>query len=158
MPKRPRSEEYSSPLQLKTHVGDKQMNESKEENMKAVYDKTRTLLYSANASKTSNGVPKVNGDCNGSNIVPILPSGQTVINCEGKIVPATQAKPSDIPGNGCRHCNRQQCSLSPCHYCEKTICNRCQRYCDNCMQAYCLFCTIINYDDQYEKRLCVNCA
>ncbi|XP_078001207.1 uncharacterized protein LOC144453740 [Glandiceps talaboti] len=176
MPKRPRSNEFGgSPLQLKTHIGVRQMNESKEENMKEVYAKTRAMLFGANtkSSPHSNGTSTCNGlsngttntPCNGTpNNLSYLPSGQAMLNMHGQLIPADAAQGKhhmngDTPSDMCTQCRRTGAvRLCPCNYCDKPICSHCHQRCDNCSGVYCLFCTTVNYDDRYEKRFCVNCS
>ncbi|XP_070579068.1 apoptosis regulatory protein Siva-like [Ptychodera flava] len=169
MPKRRRSQDFGSPLQTKTHVGVKQMNESKESSMKDVYDKTHSLLFSASSlSCTSANIQsshhRLCTDSSNSNFQ--IPNGQCMLNAQGQIIPATKNSHqghdvNELPvGNCCTQC-RQVCyasSVCPCQYCDKLICRQCQQDCDDCSGKYCLFCIITNYEDRYERHLCVNCS
>ncbi|XP_051779164.1 apoptosis regulatory protein Siva [Erpetoichthys calabaricus] len=167
MPKRSCPWRESIPVQMKMHVTQKEVNEgvARDVNMKAVYDRTRELLYSGARS-----LKNINSETGEMKIVlqdqqqPLLqePSrGQLRLGPQGKLLktPTTHAV-VDLPQSSnlaCALCSRQAGACVVCAHCEKSACRNCQRCCSQCQRDYCFMCCVVNYDEQYERLLCADC-
>ena len=57
--------------------------------------------------------------------------------------------------------NREQNELNSirCSFCNRLCCNNtsCISLCEKCGYKYCKFCCTLNYDDNYERLLCIDC-
>lgn len=164
MPKRRCPWADSAPLQLKTHVTQKEVNEgvARDTNMTAVYERTKSLLFSgARSLKYSDcSLNPESGDVGDPPAGPLQGSarGQMKLGPQGKLLktPSEKTEPPFSPP-GCALCSRAG-SSAPCVRCEKAACRSCQRQCSLCQQTYCFLCCATNYDERDERLICVDCA
>ncbi|XP_052273946.1 apoptosis regulatory protein Siva-like isoform X2 [Dreissena polymorpha] len=177
MPKRRNPFGDSSPLQLKQHVGKKEvdMGIAKHQNMKSVYERTKELLFSG--SKRSFDIPK---DANSNDIylpedvcmedemqvcdrqMHITPSGQ-LSNPEAcsRSTNAFQAMMNARKASswsGCHCCKGQAASQDRCGFCDKSVCYDCVRLCSSCRGNFCQLCSVMSYEDIAETALCLQCS
>ncbi|XP_060559850.1 apoptosis regulatory protein Siva-like isoform X2 [Ruditapes philippinarum] len=181
MPKRRNPFGECSPLQLKQHVGVKEIDcgIAQQHNMKSVYDRTRELLFSG--SKRSFDIPR---DANGNEIFPTVIAPVEDINMEDEVshdkqmlisntgqltAPEQDTKPTNAFQalmmarkasivSGCQCCKGQAASQDRCGFCEKSICNDCVRSCTACDGHFCQLCSVMSYDDVVERSYCLQCA
>ncbi|XP_033127814.1 apoptosis regulatory protein Siva-like [Anneissia japonica] len=175
MPKRPRTDDAIGycPLQLKTHVGQKEVNMgvNKDKNMKAVYDHTLNLMLQGQKAYYT-GLLASNGhscaddghphDDAGQQVMP----GQLQLNMSGQLINnnnlGAQSLTCESPAQAeptCRLClaGHKTTALTTCPYCEQLMCQTCSRQCDYCIRVFCQFCSVLNYDERDEHIICLNC-
>ncbi|XP_064602314.1 apoptosis regulatory protein Siva-like [Liolophura sinensis] len=190
MPKRTNPFGDSSPLQFKSHIRQKEvdMGVLREENMKAVYEKTKQLLFT--------GARKLKQPGQGSGLMDTseimadvcqkdlhLAPGQLCLSNSGKLAapaslgfvngfcnnntllanPQLSVSANPLSSNKgsnftCKSCSRAFIQIRPCHFCEGTICVDCTRRCDICSGNFCSFCSVLNYDHSSERAFCLNCS
>ncbi|GLJ16154.1 hypothetical protein SUGI_0269530 [Cryptomeria japonica] len=46
---------------------------------------------------------------------------------------------------------------SSCSTCRRVICDRCFRLCEHCHNHFCSYCTIYNFNNQYDRVYCLEC-
>jgi hypothetical protein len=137
--KNPFSDEV--PLQLKFHVGEKEMAD--DSGMEKVYAHTKALLFKgANphiSDKTLQTIVGMNdAPINGSHYHSMPSSTRTTAPLS------------------CLHC-RGKDRIVNCIDCNQKICQNCLRPCFYCQNYYCHYCTILNYEDTQVKAICLNC-
>jgi hypothetical protein len=63
--------------------------------------------------------------------------------------------------SNCRCCSGliiDECNRIICSYCQRPCCIvTCSADCQGCMESFCNFCTTINYDMPFERRICLDC-
>ncbi|XP_052768426.1 apoptosis regulatory protein Siva-like isoform X2 [Mya arenaria] len=177
MPKRRNPFGECSPLQLKQHVAQKEVDlgVAKDQNMKSVYERTRDLLFSG--SKRSFEVPK-DANCNDIYVrddiamddqmeecprqLHITPSGQLAnMASENKPTNAFDALMNARRATGvssCQCCKGQAASQSRCGFCDKSICYDCVRPCMSCQGNFCQLCSVMNYEEITERSFCLHCC
>ncbi|KAL4237473.1 Apoptosis regulatory protein Siva [Mactra antiquata] len=174
MPKRRNPFGDCSPLQLKQHVGTREIDlgVNQHEKMRSVYERTRDLLFSG--SKRSFDVPK---DANCNEIYPdqepmeqTMCNGQMQISNVGHLTnPALDCgQPNAFQAlmmarkgstvSSCQCCKGQAASQNRCGFCEKSICYDCVRSCSSCDGHFCPLCSVMNYDEVCERSFCLQCA
>lgn len=189
MPKRRNPFGDGSPLQLKTHIGTKELNTgvSGEQNLKAVYERTKNMLFNGVQSLYSSDTVTADANCN----LPFIANyntvdnasqvpGQLVIDHEGQLtVPSALNKanseemetgnptPFGLSSNsssfdfskGKKSVDRRRLpSNERCNFCEKALERDRTLQCCNCQRNYCQFCSIINYDESSERVFCLGCS
>ncbi|XP_071962905.1 apoptosis regulatory protein Siva-like isoform X2 [Antedon mediterranea] len=177
MPKRARTEEEYGycPLQLKTHVGIKEVNMgvNSEKNMKAVYAHTMNLMLQGQKAYYTGG-----GQTNNNNYghgcsdghphrdsvgLQHVQPGQLQLNMTGQLgLNKPEGEAVACGGQveaSCRACltGSDLRALNKCIHCEHSMCRPCSRQCDNCCGTYCQFCTVLNYDERHERIFCLSC-
>ncbi|XP_045168639.2 apoptosis regulatory protein Siva-like isoform X1 [Mercenaria mercenaria] len=179
MPKRRNPFGECSPLQLKQHVGVKEIDcgIAQQQKMKSVYDRTRALLFSG--SKRSFDVPR---DANCNEIYPTVTASSDEVNMEdcherqmlitntGQLTnPEQNDKPANAfqalmmarnsnVVNGCQCCKGQAASQDRCGFCEKSICYDCVRSCTACDGHFCQLCSVMSPDDPLHQWFCQKCS
>lgn len=168
MPKRPCPFEDDLLPQLKTHVGQKQVDNgvSRNERMKEVYDKTlvllkegvKTLSKKLNTSTDLDAdvpLPKVPSPCKSK---PERNLKQTVLNNKlGLEVADESGKGNQLKYDLCG-CSRviDKNMLTKCFYCDQILCMLCLCECIGCSELYCQNCSLPVYDRD-EQNMCLNC-
>ncbi|XP_043931596.1 apoptosis regulatory protein Siva-like [Protopterus annectens] len=171
MPKRKSPFESNCPLQLKTHISQRVVNEgvARQANMQIVYERTKALLFSGARSLILNGVAQAvsNGELNseaGRNSLdcPALTRGQLHLGAHGELLRSPQKmlqrgalKP---PCTKCVLCVKQNLSGVHCHHCERSVCPSCQRQCGLCGNLFCFQCCSVNYESRDETMICSECT
>ncbi|OCT68446.1 hypothetical protein XELAEV_18039747mg [Xenopus laevis] len=143
MPKRSYPFDSVSPLQLKTHVGEKELCQgvAGDTLMRDIFEKTKMLLFKG--AKAVVGKQEHQRE-NGQDVsVPELPSGQTVIGHDGKLCRNTQLRKSTLTGvsKACSSCVRSVAAKETCSQCERYVCKQCCKVCSCCSAIICSFCT-----------------
>lgn len=166
MPKRPLSDcESYPPLQSKIHVSNREINQGicAETNMKAVYNRTLSLLFQG--SKINNSMIKQEGE--NSTMPSPIPTAQhskfsqMILTANGQI--HTDTKGHAMKGMAdqatpftCRSCCSVDFhSLERCKFCEGLFCESCCRPCSMCQLEFCSKCSMNIYED---NSLCFSCA
>ncbi|XP_041094001.1 apoptosis regulatory protein Siva-like [Polyodon spathula] len=163
MPKRGCPWPDSAPLQLKTRVTQKEVNEgvARDTNMTAVYERTKSLLFSGARSLKCTKLSLSPESCNVGDppAGPLQGSarGQMKLGPEGKLLKSPPEK-TETPFSppGCALCTRAG-SSAPCVRCEKAACRSCWRRCSLCQRDHCFLCCAPNYDERDERLICVDC-
>ncbi|XP_012270957.1 apoptosis regulatory protein Siva [Orussus abietinus] len=166
MPKRacPFDEDLSP--QLKTHVGQKEVNNgvSKDERMKQVYDRTLNLLkegakelaHRLNESDSINSI-----SCFPQKIQPCLKSNrlhskQMILNNKLQLENSDKKIQEKLP-DLCGCCRIIESSeSSKCRYCDQVLCSGCLTECSKCTETYCQNCSFIVYENG-EHTICLSC-
>ncbi|XP_005988869.1 apoptosis regulatory protein Siva [Latimeria chalumnae] len=172
MPKRKSPWGESCPLQLKSHISQKEVNEGvgREANMQAVYERTMSLLFLGSRSVKLNGLPQLS-----SNGCPHPCKtdkeelgdfsndwGQLRLGLHGELV----RSPFKAPVKGaakpvcltCAFCGKPSCVDVVCWRCERVACANCQRCCSICGNIFCFLCCTVNYDSADEMVICSECS
>ncbi|KAJ8337978.1 hypothetical protein SKAU_G00369440 [Synaphobranchus kaupii] len=105
---------------------------------KAVYEHTRALLFS------------------GARSLPLSP-GPTAGPSQRGAAKGAQMRLGNAPPSVCPLCECPLLSGSPCGRCEKVVCVQCQRRCSLCLRTHCFTCCLPNYDERYERMVCIDC-
>ncbi|XP_076068836.1 apoptosis regulatory protein Siva-like isoform X1 [Oratosquilla oratoria] len=172
MTKRPCPFEDHS-IQFKTHVGEKEVNMGvkREENMKAVYEKTLTMLFNGSKNLSNNNtVDRMEEGELDSSQRPSTQSSATslrqmVFTPHGllrlcKPQPIQDSRASGV-GNASRCIGCKQTimlSRPRCDYCDNCLCDSCVRCCISCRGEFCPNCSIFTYYQQKQGALCYNCC
>ncbi|KAE8586875.1 hypothetical protein XENTR_v10021785 [Xenopus tropicalis] len=142
MPKRSYPFDSVSPLQLKTHVGEKELCQgvAGDTLMRDIFEKTKQLLFKGAKAVLGN---QEHQSENGQISLPELPSGQTVIGQDGKLCRNTQSHKSTPTGvsKACSSCVRSVADKETCSQCERYVCKQCCKVCSCCSAIICSFCT-----------------
>ncbi|NP_001091260.1 SIVA1, apoptosis-inducing factor L homeolog [Xenopus laevis] len=159
MPKRSYPFDSVSPLQLKTHVGEKELCQgvAGDTLMRDIFEKTKMLLFKG--AKAVVGKQEHQRE-NGQDVsVPELPSGQTVIGHDGKLCRNTQLRKSTLTGvsKACSSCVRSVAAKETCSQCERYVCKQCCKVCSCCSAIICSFCTDVDHDNG-EGLFCSACS
>ncbi|ESP01654.1 hypothetical protein LOTGIDRAFT_205137 [Lottia gigantea] len=163
------------------------MGVSRDENMKEVYEKTKEMLFKgaqkqyeidANANQigwqmdvdADLGVEPLPGqmcfDKNGQlTIAPTLSQQNSTDSMMPAVsVPSkfqfSDSSSTNVPANACCHCRKpfsQQTFSTRCYFCDKRLCFPCTRNCDKCNEKFCQMCSLLNYDEAFERAFCFNC-
>lgn len=167
--------------QYKTHVGEKEVNKGVdfEVKMKAVYERTLGLLMDGQRHRISSSLssrdtapspikPKDGHvlPCAQDGATPKWAQGQYTLDKLGHL--STQQPcvgihhTSDVQktqSSGCPHCKSQvpSCPVK-CVFCERSVCLQCCRECVNCSGIFCSLCSLINYDESFERCFCLSCC
>lgn len=135
MPKRsnPFSEDVLQ--QSKIHVGVKEVDQgvNKDQNMKAVYERTHKLLF---------GVSELGNSSASRNVHAC----QNILNGSLR---------SDLRDN-CRKCSVIS-GVYKCSFCETRICGECCRRCTRCEEDFCHLCSVMQYHMSREVAVCLSC-
>ncbi|XP_069494249.1 apoptosis regulatory protein Siva [Ambystoma mexicanum] len=179
MPKRSYPFGDCSPLQLKTHVGTKQLcgGVAGEQYKRDVFEKTKKLLFSGaqafmgsmwSGSKAVIGAIPHSPDHGAENEaappagVNGLIHGQTLISLDGKLLKSSSAreKPS-LPmsvSKACSSCVKSVGAKEACAQCDRYICQNCSVRCCCCNAVTCSMCSVFEDGDLCEKAFCYNCS
>ncbi|KAF8772053.1 uncharacterized protein LOC129988416 [Argiope bruennichi] len=129
------------PILSKMHIGIKEINllsVNCAENMKKVYERTHSLLFSGSANP-----------CAGANRM-------TSQNLNNSVF-----KKSVLLGKKETNNNTGSCCLSRssavCAFCDKPMCSSCCRICSLCKMEYCHLCSVLQYDTHDETAVCLSC-
>jgi len=159
MPKRPISELEceDSRLQSKIHIGIKEINQSSDSSMKAVYQKTLDLLFQGSKPRASSEI----------NIIApsvTMPSkyNQTTLTLGGLIssepTKKTLTEPVALLTCQCPSClNLYTILPGKCRFCETLVCEGCHKPCATCSGEYCTKCSMKIYSRE-EFNVCFSCA
>ncbi|KAL9952211.1 hypothetical protein ACROYT_G039426 [Oculina patagonica] len=59
----------------------------------------------------------------------------------------------------CQSCLQSKRGLRvTCVFCERNTCDDCSRQCAHCTGTFCSLCSIVNYDERYERCFCLGCS
>ncbi|XP_022105298.1 apoptosis regulatory protein Siva-like isoform X2 [Acanthaster planci] len=173
----------SFPNQMKIHVGLKEVAEGvdKEKHMKEVYEKTLAMMFAAqrqanelNKAQAADGHHLDNGSMdskeadgchdNGCNTphMDLLP-GQCFLDEHGQIVigktVATKSKEDAAPSRCCAcHKPTAPVAVARCYACQDPMCPACLRRCLQCENGFCNMCSLINYDENWDRIFCLSCS
>ncbi|XP_062614517.1 apoptosis regulatory protein Siva-like [Saccostrea cucullata] len=189
MPKRRNPFGEGSPLQLKSHIGNKELNAgvSGEQNLKAVYERTKNMLFNGVQTLYHSDTVTADANCN----LPFITNyntmdatsqvpGQLVIDHEGQLtVPSAlnRAQNEDMEtsqptafglnnssgtfdfSKGKKPVERRRLpSDERCNFCEKALSNEQSLQCCNCQRNFCQLCSVLNYDESFERVFCLGCS
>ncbi|XP_063609686.1 apoptosis regulatory protein Siva-like [Penaeus indicus] len=165
MPKRACPFEDSFSPQMKLHVGAKEVDNGvmRSEKMKAVYDRTLSLLYSgAKNVMNNNTVERMEMGIEAQKVKSANTLHQMCLTAQG-----TLARPQPFSKNmEMQPKNRSSCGHSPsirqsvitsCSYCESQLCDSCIKSCHFCQGIFCPKCSLTVYQEE-EKVLCLSCC
>ncbi|XP_064101994.1 apoptosis regulatory protein Siva-like [Macrobrachium nipponense] len=165
MPKRsyPFGDEDSYGPQHKVHVGEKQLANgvSSQDKMKAVYDKTLSLLYRGAKNIMNNNAepmdltPAIQKDTRSNLHQMVLTPQGTLVKPHHTvdIVTGRLEGPSV-----CVSCKTMiKFTRPPCSYCECTFCDKCARSCHLCKGDFCTNCSLTIYLHE-ERVVCLSCC
>ncbi|KAG8449320.1 hypothetical protein GDO86_016102 [Hymenochirus boettgeri] len=162
MPKRAYPFDSVSPLQLKTHVGEKELSQgvAGETLMREIFERTKKMLFKG--AKAVMGHQEHQG-ANGKEkefTLHELPTGQTTIGRDGKLHKSKQL--SQIPPTGvskaCSFCVRSVIEKEVCSQCERSVCKDCCKPCSCCSAITCSFCTVSVDGNDGDQMFCSTCA
>ncbi|MEE6493867.1 hypothetical protein FKM82_016958 [Ascaphus truei] len=150
MPKRSYPFGDATPLQLKKHVGQKELCQGVcgDKYKREVFERTKKLLFRGaqafmgNAEHQSEPLEKVQEEtCN----VHDLLNGQTLIGQDGKLLRSSQTQKSLPVGvsKACSSCVRSVGDKEACSQCERYICTNCCKLCSCCNAVTCSLCTVV---------------
>eukprot|EP01135_Chromosphaera_perkinsii_P010585 Nk52_evm1s2177 gene=Nk52_evmTU1s2177 len=57
----------------------------------------------------------------------------------------------------CYVCNKASTECCNCYHCERNTCDNCMRNCSQCQNVFCSVCSIVNYDQRYDRVFCFSC-
>ncbi|KAG9346516.1 hypothetical protein JZ751_006827 [Albula glossodonta] len=122
---------------------------------KAVYERTRALLFSGARSLPVSSGPSCH---------PTTPSqrgaakgAQMRLGLRGELLRSPQKTGNGPSSPVCALCECPLLSGSTCGRCEKLVCVQCQRQCSVCLRTHCFTCCLPNYDGRYERMICIDC-
>ncbi|XP_069482664.1 apoptosis regulatory protein Siva-like [Ambystoma mexicanum] len=163
MPKRSYPFGDCSPLQLKMHVGTRQLcsGVAGEQYKRDIFEKTKKLLFSGaqafmgsmwSGSKAAAPPAGVSG----------LIHGQTLIRMDGKLLKSSSAcekpyLPTSV-SKAYSSCVKSVGDKEACAQCERFICQNCNVRCCCCNAVTCSMCSVIEDGDLCEKAFCYNCS
>ncbi|KAG5853120.1 apoptosis regulatory protein Siva-like [Anguilla anguilla] len=119
---------------------------------KVVYEHTRALLFSGACSLPLSPGPSAAPSQRGA-----AKGGQMRLGPRGELLRSPRKTESAPCPPVCPLCECPLLSGSPCGRCEKAVCAQCQRQCSLCLRTYCFTCCLPNYDERYERMLCIDC-
>ncbi|XP_038194123.1 apoptosis regulatory protein Siva [Arvicola amphibius] len=172
MPKRSCPFADASPLQLKVHVGPRELSRGvfAERYSREVFERTKQLLFQgAQAYRDhilSEGCSIIHLP---ESLKPGLPGapqatrGQMLIGPDGRLKRCqTQASSeAGLPGTApiaCSSCVRSVDGKAVCSECYRALCGQCIYTCWGCGALACMLCGLADYADVGEKTLCTSCA
>lgn len=84
---------------------------------------------------------------------------QMQIDPSGQLCKPVQGSLGQLPkSNACQSCQRSGLhNPIKCSFCDKVTCVNCSRSCLICEGMFCQFCSVINYDECFERSLCLQC-
>ncbi|XP_059135633.1 apoptosis regulatory protein Siva isoform X2 [Peromyscus eremicus] len=162
MPKRNYPFADASPLQLKVHVGPRELSRG------VFAERYSREVFGAQAYRDH-----IWGE--GCSIIhlpeslkpglvgaPQAARGQMVIGPDGRLTRCqAQASEAGLPGTApiaCSSCVRSVDGKAVCSQCDRALCGQCIYTCWGCGALACMLCGLADYDDDGEKTLCTNCA
>uniref|UniRef100_UPI00358FC4F1 apoptosis regulatory protein Siva n=1 Tax=Myxine glutinosa TaxID=7769 RepID=UPI00358FC4F1 len=175
MPKRRNPFGDCSPLQRKTHVANRQVNEGVccHTKMSAVYERTRNLLFAgAQAYMTSSTkqqaldhklISEINGKAGEEVLQGLRAAGsggrQRCLDGSGRLLSTSLPESPSRMSSSCETCVRPEPSQSHCSRCERRLCRECCRICGHCSSSVCSYCSMykLNYEGRYEESFCHEC-
>ncbi|KAJ8405186.1 hypothetical protein AAFF_G00321770 [Aldrovandia affinis] len=121
---------------------------------KAVYERTRALLFSGARSLPLSPGPSCHLTTPSQR--GVVKGGQMRLGPRGELL--SPHKTGSAPSSPvCTLCESPLISGSPCGRCEKVVCVQCQRQCSLCLRTHCFTCCLPNYAEQYERMVCIDC-
>ncbi|CAM9823748.1 apoptosis regulatory protein Siva [Lampetra fluviatilis] len=178
MPKRPNPFGDCAPLQWKTHVSQKQLNEGAQsrQRMQAVYERTKSLLFAgAQAASTdpplasAGGVPaspREKGHCgppDESGATMPRPGdaatrGQMYLGSRGQLLlkPPVDAQQTSTH-LVCSTCTRTDGVHGRCSRCDRRVCRNCSQLCIGCASTFCTVCSAVDYNNHCDAVFCFDC-
>ncbi|KAM4664427.1 apoptosis regulatory protein Siva [Discoglossus pictus] len=161
MPKRSYPFGDVTPLQLKVHVGVKQLSQGVlgEQYKREIFEKTKKLLFNGvkafmgNAEHQSEKMQE--GDLNPRELL----IGQTLIGHDGKLLKSAQGQKPLPEGvtKACSTCVRSVGEKECCTQCERYVCRNCCKLCSCCDAIACSFCAVTT-DELCEQVFCASCS
>ncbi|XP_050010783.1 apoptosis regulatory protein Siva [Alexandromys fortis] len=171
MPKRSCPFADASPLQLKVHVGPRELSRGvfAERYSREVFERTKQLLFQGAQAYSDHVLgegcsiihlpeslkPSLTG-------APQATRGQMLIGPDGRLTRCqTQASEAGLPGTApivCSSCVRSVDGKAVCSQCDRALCGRCIYTCWSCGALACILCGLADYADDGEKTLCPSCA
>ncbi|XP_064420864.1 apoptosis regulatory protein Siva isoform X2 [Latimeria chalumnae] len=165
MPKRPSPSGDIAPVQLKIHVGQKELSQGVcgHKYKKEIYEKTRKLLFSGAQTFMWNSKPEGNCALNqGQEEICgafSLMQGQALIGLDGKLSKNSLASQKAVGmSKACSVCRRLASIREACRLCDQFLCCSCSGCCSSCRRVCCSLCSVTDYSERYEKLLCCDCS
>ncbi|XP_006902753.1 PREDICTED: apoptosis regulatory protein Siva [Elephantulus edwardii] len=177
MPKRGCPFGDAAPLQLKVHVGPKELSRgvSGERQAREVFERTRQLLYQGaqacmdhmwdEGSAESCPLVHLPESPKPSPMgVPVATRGQMLIGPGGRLLRSraqtgeSGADLSEVASRACSSCVRSVDGKTACSQCERPLCGWCLRTCWGCGAVACALCSTADYNDVHERVLCSGCS
>ncbi|KAM4690719.1 apoptosis regulatory protein Siva [Rhinophrynus dorsalis] len=162
MPKRSYPFEGVSPLQLKTHVGEKELCQGVcgDRYKREIFEKTKKLLFNGAKTVMGNLEHQSEKGQEEDNTAHELLTGQTTIGQDGKLQRKTQALKKLPTGvsKACSSCVRSVGDKEACSQCDRYTCKNCCKQCSCCSAITCSFCTVVVDRDQGERVFCSSCS
>ncbi|PIK44663.1 hypothetical protein BSL78_18457 [Apostichopus japonicus] len=166
--------------QLKTHVGEKEVNMGVDfrQRMKTVYERTMAMLFegqrhminpATHSSSTRDTAPspiKPNNSPVQAADLPDWAQSQYTLDHHGNLstqhpnisIPGSSGQPRPPPPARCSSCKFNSASAyGACSFCDQQICSQCCRECLSCQGVFCSLCSVINYDESFERCFCLSC-
>ncbi|XP_053330803.1 apoptosis regulatory protein Siva [Spea bombifrons] len=159
MPKRSYPFDGVCPLQLKTHVGQKELSQGVlgEQYKREIFERTKKLLFSgAKAVMGSLGNQSEKEREDGA--AHELLTGQTIIGQDGKLHRSAQKPLTVGAAKACAFCVRSVGEKEACSQCERSVCKSCSTSCSCCAAVMCSFCTVLIDGDPTEQVFCSACS
>ncbi|XP_021057855.1 apoptosis regulatory protein Siva isoform X1 [Mus pahari] len=164
MPKRSCPFADGAPLQLKVHVGLKELSHGvfAERYSREVFERTKQLLFQgAQAYRDhiwSEGCSLKSGVVG----APQAARGQMLIGPDGRLTRCqAQGSEAGLPRTApiaCSSCVRSVDGKAVCSQCRRALCGQCVYTCWGCGALACVLCGLADYADDGEKTLCTSCA
>ncbi|XP_021509827.1 apoptosis regulatory protein Siva [Meriones unguiculatus] len=170
MPKRSCPFADASPLQLKVHVGPRELSRGvfAERYSREVFERTKQLLFQGAQAYRDHIWGEGAIDHLQESLKPGLVGapqtarGQMLIGPDGRLTKCqAQASESGMPGaapTACSSCVRSVDGKAVCSQCDRALCGQCVYTCWGCGALACMLCGLVDYADDGEKTLCTSCA
>ncbi|XP_021034778.1 apoptosis regulatory protein Siva [Mus caroli] len=171
MPKRSCPFADAAPLQLKVHVGLKELSHGvfAERYSREVFERTKQLLFQGAWAYRDHISSE---DCSVNHLRESLKSGvvgapqpergQMLIGPDGRLTRyQAQASEGGLPRTApiaCSSCMRSVDGKAVCSQYEQALCGQCVYTCWGCGALACVLCGLADYADDGEKTLCTSCA
>ncbi|XP_071785757.1 apoptosis regulatory protein Siva-like [Asterias amurensis] len=92
-----------------------------------------------------------------------LLAGQCRLDHHGRIIvgqtvqPKTKAQHHATPR--CKTCSKVTLpEVSSCYACRSPLCTNCSSACLQCCNGFCSMCSMVNYDENFDRLFCLSCA
>ncbi|XP_005068364.2 apoptosis regulatory protein Siva isoform X1 [Mesocricetus auratus] len=178
MPKRGCPFGDASPLQLKVHVGPRELSRGvfAERCSREVFgrissspERTRQLLFQGAQAcrdhiwgESCSVIHLPESPKPGLVRAPQAARGQMLIGPDGRLMRCqAQASEAGLPRTAaiaCSSCVRSADGKAVCSQCDRALCGQCVYTCWGCGALACVLCGLADYADDGEKILCTSCA
>ncbi|XP_036404880.1 apoptosis regulatory protein Siva-like isoform X1 [Megalops cyprinoides] len=122
---------------------------------KEVYERTKALLFAS--ARSAHLCPAPSGPHATPSQRGTAKGGQMRLGPRGELLRSPHKTGEMATSPVCALCERPLLSGSPCERCEKVVCPQCQRQCSLCLRTHCFTCCLPNYEERYERMVCIDC-